>query len=88
MDKKEVKSLLDIPLSQVLLTRVSVGDIHKCITQLVNLKNTLKQGNTLYAHAICSYLILYCDNLVERELHFEEYLKQESEVNHGKKETE
>lgn len=80
---EEVKSLLDIPLSNVLLTRVTVGDIHKCMTQLIKLKNALEQGNTPYAHAICSYLILYCDNLVERELHFDEYLKIESEANNG-----
>ena len=87
---KDLKTLIEIPLSNILLTKVTVGEISYNITELHRIMTAIVEGDNKEAYELCRQLFIFNDNLIDRELQLDKYIdiKKESEVEYGKKETE
>lgn len=71
---KNLKTLLEIPLSNVLLTKVTVGEISYNITELHRVMTAIVEGDNQEAYELCRQLFIYNDQLIDRELQLEKYI--------------
>ncbi len=87
---KDLKTLIEIPLSNILLTKVTVGEISYNITELHRIMTAIVEGDNKEAYELCRQLFIFNDNLIDRELQLDKYIdvKKESEAEYGKKKTE
>lgn len=86
---RDIKTLLEIPLSNILLTKVTVGEISYNITELHRIMTAIVEGDNKEAYELCRQLFIYNDNLVDRELQLAKYfIQQESEADDGKEKAE
>ena len=70
---KDLKTLLEIPLSNILLTKVTVGEVSYDITELHKVMTAIVEGDNKEAYELCRQLFIYNDQLIDRELHLEKY---------------
>ena len=87
---KDLKTLIEIPLRNILLTKVTVGEISYNITELHRIMTAIVEGDNKEAYELCRQLFIFNDNLIDRELQLDKYIdvKKESEAEYGKKKTE
>ena len=87
---KDLKTLIEIPLSNILLTKVTVGEISYNITELHRIMTAIVEGDNKEAYELCRQLFIFNDNLIDRQLQLDKYIdvKKESEAEYGKKKTE
>ena len=71
---KDLKTLLAIPLSNILLTKVTVGEVSYNITELHKVMTAIVEGDNKEAYELCRQLFIYNDQLIDRELHLEKYI--------------
>lgn len=71
---KDIKTLLEIPLSNILLTKVTVGEISYNITELHKVMTAIVEGDNKEAYELCRQLFIYNDQLIDRELQLEQYI--------------
>ena len=71
---KDLKTLLEIPLSNILLTKVTVGEISYNITELHKVMTAIVEGDNKEAYELCRQLFIYNDQLIDRELQLEKYI--------------
>ena len=71
---KDLKTLLEIPLSNILLTKVTVGEVSYNITELHKVMTAIVEGDNKEAYELCRQLFIYSDQLIDRELHLEKYI--------------
>lgn len=71
---KDLKTLLEIPLSNVLLTKVTVGEVSYNITELHKVMTAIVEGDNKEAYELCRQLFIYNDQLIDRELQLEKYI--------------
>lgn len=71
---KDLKTLLEIPLSNILLTKVTVGEVSYNITELHKVMAAIVEGDNKEAYELCRQLFIYNDQLIDRELHLEKYI--------------
>lgn len=71
---KDLKTLLEIPLSNILLTKVTVGEVSYNITELHKVMTAIVEGDNKEAYELCRQLFIYNDQLIDRELHLEKYI--------------
>ena len=71
---KDLKTLLEIPLSNILLTKVTVGEVSYDITELHKVMTAIVEGDNKEAYELCRQLFIYNDQLIDRELHLEKYI--------------
>lgn len=80
---KDLKTLLEIPLSNILLTKVTVGEISYNITELHRIMTAIVEGDNKEAYELCRQLFIYNDNLIDRELQLEQYINIPNSKNYG-----
>lgn len=71
---KDIKTLLEIPLSNILLTKVTVGEISYNITELHRIMTAIVEGDNKEAYELCRQLFIFNDQLIDRELQLEKYI--------------
>lgn len=71
---KDLKTLLEIPLSNVLLTKVTVGEVSYNITELHKVMTAIVEGDNKEAYELCRQLFIHNDQLIDRELQLEKYI--------------
>ena len=71
---KDLKTLLEIPLSNILLTKVTVGEVSYNITELHKVMTAIVEGDNKEAYELCRQLFIYNDQLIDRELQLEKYI--------------
>ena len=71
---KDLKTLLEIPLSNILLTKVTVGEVSYNITELHKVMTAIVDGDNKEAYELCRQLFIYNDQLIDRELQLEKYI--------------
>lgn len=71
---KDLKTLLEIPLSNILLTKVTVGEISYNITELHKVMTAIVEGDNKEAYELCRQLFIFNDQLIDRELQLEKYI--------------
>lgn len=71
---KDLKTLLEIPLSNILLTKVTVGEVSYNITELHKVMTAIAEGDNKEAYELCRQLFIYNDQLIDRELQLEKYI--------------
>ena len=71
---KDLKTLLEIPLSNILLTKVTVGEVSYNITELHKVMTAIVDGDNKEAYELCRQLFIFNDQLIDRELQLEKYI--------------
>ena len=71
---KDLKTLLEIPLSNILLTKITVGEVSYNITELHKVMTAIVEGDNKEAYELCRQLFIYNDQLIDRELQLEKYI--------------
>ena len=71
---KDLKTLLEIPLSNILLTKVTVGEVSYNITELHKVMTAIVEGDNKEAYELCRQLFIFNDQLIDRELQLEKYI--------------
>ena len=71
---KDLKTLLEIPLSNILLTKITVGEVSYNITELHKVMTAIVDGDNKEAYELCRQLFIYNDQLIDRELQLEKYI--------------
>lgn len=71
---KDLKTILEIPLSNILLTKVTVGEVSYNITELHKVMTAIVGGDNKEAYELCRQLFIYNDQLIDRELQLEKYI--------------
>ena len=71
---KDLKTLLEIPLSNILLTKVTVGEVSYNITELHKAMTAIVDGDNKEAYELCRQLFIFNDQLIDRELQLEKYI--------------
>ena len=71
---KDLKTLLEIPLSNILLTKVTVGEVSCNITELHKVMTAIVEGDNKEAYELCRQLFIFNDQLIDRELQLEKYI--------------
>ena len=71
---KDLKTLLEIPLSNILLTKVTVGEVSYNISELHKVMTAIVEGDNKEAYELCRQLFIFNDQLIDRELQLEKYI--------------
>ena len=80
---KDLKTLLEIPLSNVLLTKVTVGELSYNITELHKIMTAIVEGDNKEAYDLCRQLFIFNDQLIDRELQLEKYVNVKNREENG-----
>lgn len=80
---KDLKTLLEIPLSNILLTKVTVGEVSYNISELHKVMTAIVEGDNKEAYELCRQLFIYNDQLIDRELQLEKYINVENREENG-----
>ncbi len=71
---QDIKSLLEIPISNVLLTKITVGEVSYNISELHRIMTDIVEGDNKSAYERCRQLFIYNDTLIDRELQLGKYI--------------
>ena len=71
---KDLKTLLEIPLSNILLTKITVGEVSYNITELHKVMTAIIEGDNKEAYELCRQLFIFNDQFIDRELQLEKYI--------------
>ena len=80
---KDLKTLLEIPLSNILLTKVTVGEVSYNISELHKVMTAIVEGDNKEAYELCRQLFIYNDQLIDWELQLEKYINVENREENG-----
>ena len=80
---KDLKTLLEIPLSNILLTKVTVGEVSYNISELHKVMTAIVEGDNKEAYDLCRQLFIFNDQLIDRELQLEKYVNVKNREENG-----